>query len=161
MATQGSKKSAPESEDDESETLNPKSIEIRVTAFFKSIETAMTAGVAAASTAATATINDQFSKKTTTKYISALDPYDNQLFSVDTKEGTYQWSQVTKIREGGTPISVTVVNSETIIGLFKDWATQYGLDHIINVPKTGTGRVEAQDRTLVGIDYHNADLGNL
>ena len=56
---------------------------------------------------------------------------------------------------------MTVANAETILDLFKDQATQYGLDHIINVPTTGTGRVEAQARTLVGINYHNADLGNL
>ena len=52
------------------------------------------------------------------------------------------------------------MDAETIIDLFKDWAIQYVLDHIINVPTTGTGRVEAQSRELVGIDYHNADLGN-
>ena len=56
---------------------------------------------------------------------------------------------------------MTVVNAEKIIDIFKDWATQYILDHIINVPTTITGRVEAQYRTLVGIGYHNADLGNL
>ena len=32
------------------------------------------------------------------------------------------------------------------------WATQYVLNHIINVPTTGTGRVKYQARTLVGID---------
>ena len=56
---------------------------------------------------------------------------------------------------------MTVANAETILDLFKYRATQYGLDHIINVPMTGTGRVETQYQTLVGIDYHNADLGNL
>ena len=56
---------------------------------------------------------------------------------------------------------MTVANSETILNLFKDWDTQYGIDHIINVPTTVTGSVEYQDQTLVGIDYHNADLGNL
>ena len=48
-----------------------------------------------------------------------------------------------------------------ILYLFKDRAIQYGLDHIINIPTTRTGRVKAQARTLVGIDYHNSDLGNL
>ena len=56
---------------------------------------------------------------------------------------------------------MTVVNAETILGIFKDRATQYVLDHIINVPTTGTGRVEEQAWTLVGIDYHNAKLGNI
>ena len=136
-------------------------MEILVTDFSKAIQTAMTAGVAAASAAATAAVNSQYSRATTTKYTSAIDPYNNQSFSVDIKEGKYQWGQVTKIREGGTPISVTVANSETILDLFKDRATQYGLDHITNVPTIRTGRVEAQARTLVGIDYHNANLGNL
>ena len=56
---------------------------------------------------------------------------------------------------------MTVSNAETILDIFKDWATQYSLDHIINVPTTRTGIVEAQDWTLVGIDYHNADLVDL
>ena len=56
---------------------------------------------------------------------------------------------------------MTVVNAETILDIFKYWATQYVLNHIINVPTTGTGRVKYQARTLVGIDYHNADLGNV
>ena len=161
MATRGSKKSASESEDNETETLNTKIIERLVTAFSKAIETEMTTGVAAVSSFATAAINAQYSRATTTKYTSAIDPYDNQSFSVDNKEGKYQWGQVTKIREGGTPIYVTVANAETIIKLFKDRANQYGLYHIINVPMTGTGRVESQARTLVCIDYHNVNLGNL
>ena len=161
MATRGSKNIAAESEDNKTETLNTKSIERLVTAFSEAIKTVMTAGVAAASSAATANINAQYSRATTTKYTFSINPYDNQLFSVDTKEGKYQWCQVTKIREGGTPISVIIVNAETILNLFKDWATQYGLDHIINVPVTGTMRGESQAQTLVGIDYHNADLGNI
>ena len=56
---------------------------------------------------------------------------------------------------------MTVANIETILDLFTDWDNQYGFDYIINVPTTGTGRVESQARTLVGINYHNADLGNL
>ena len=89
MDTWGSKKNAPESGDNETETLNNKSIERLVATFSKAIQTAMTAGVAAASAAATAAINAQYSRATTTKYTSAIDPYDNQSFSVETKEGKY------------------------------------------------------------------------
>ena len=85
MATRGSKKSAAECEDDETETLNTKSMERLVTYFSKAIKTAMTAGVASASPAANAAINAQYSRATTTKYSSAIDPYNYQLFSVDTK----------------------------------------------------------------------------
>ena len=137
----GSKKSAAESEDDEIKTLNPKSMEIFVTAFTKAIQTAMTAGVAAATVASTAAITSHHSAATTTKYTSTIDPYNNQSFSVNIKEGKYQWGQVTNICKGGTPISVTVANAETILDLYKDRATQYGLEHIINVPTTGTGIV--------------------
>ena len=56
---------------------------------------------------------------------------------------------------------MTVANAKTVLDLFKDWDNQYGLDHIINVLTTRTGRFEAQSWTLVGIDYHNADLGNI
>ena len=56
---------------------------------------------------------------------------------------------------------MNVANAKTILDIFKDWATQYGLDHIINVPMTGAMRGESQAQTLVGIDYHNADLGNI
>ena len=56
---------------------------------------------------------------------------------------------------------MTIVNAKAILDLFNDRATQYGLDHIVNVPTTATGRVESQSWTLVGIDYHNAILGNL
>ena len=67
MATQGSKKSAPESEDNETETLNTKIIERLVTDFYKAIETVMTTGVVAASAAATSSINAQHSRATITK----------------------------------------------------------------------------------------------
>ena len=65
MATRGSKKIAAESEDDETETLNTKSMERLVTDFSKAIQTAMAVGVAAASAAATAAINVQYSRATT------------------------------------------------------------------------------------------------
>ena len=161
MATRRSKKRVAESEDYDTGTLNTKSIERLVTAFSKSIKTAMTVGVAAASAATTAAIDSQYSRATTTKYNYAIDPYYNQSLSVVTKEGKYQWGQLTNIREGGTPIFVTVANAKTILDIFKDRATQYGLDHIINVLTTRTGRFEAQSWTLVGINYHNADLGNI
>ena len=138
---QGSKKTAAASEDNATKTLNTKSMERLITAFSKTIQTAMTTGVVAASAATNAAINAQYSRSTTTHYTSAIDPYDNQLFRVNNKEGKYQWGQVTKIRERGTPISMTVANAETILDLFKYWATQYGLDHIINVTTTGTRRV--------------------
>ena len=67
MATQGSNKSAADSEDYKTKTLNTKSMEILVTAFSKAIENTMTVGVAAASTAATAAINSQYSRAKTTK----------------------------------------------------------------------------------------------
>ena len=79
-----------------------------------------TAGVAAATAAAISAITVHQSAATATKYTSAIEPYENQSFSVDTKEVKYQWGQVTKFREGGTPISVTVANAKTILGLFKD-----------------------------------------
>ena len=44
MATQGSNKSAADSEDYETKTLNTKSMEILVTAFSKAIENTMTVG---------------------------------------------------------------------------------------------------------------------
>ena len=56
---------------------------------------------------------------------------------------------------------MTVAEAETILDLFKDRATQYGLYYIINVPTTGIGRVESQAWTLIGIYYHNAKLGSL
>ena len=86
----------------------------------------MAVGVATATAAATAVITDHHSEATNTKYTSAIDQYNNQLFSVKTKEVKYQWGQVTKIRKGGTPISVTLANAETILDIFKDRATQYG-----------------------------------
>ena len=140
METWGSKKSAAESEDNKTKTprLDPKSTERLVTDFSEAIQNAMAAGVAAATAAATAAITAQYSAASTTKYKSAIDPYYTQSFSVDTKEGKYKWGQVTKISEGGKPISVTVANAKTILDMFKDRATQYGLDHIIDVPTTGT-----------------------
>ena len=109
-----------------------------VSAFSKAIKTAMTAGVAAISAAATSAINAQYSMATTTKYTSAINPYDIQLFSVDIKEVKYQWVQVTNICEGGTPISLTVANAKTILDIFKYQASKFGLYHIINVSTTGT-----------------------
>ena len=125
MSARESKKSAAESEDDKTETpsLNPKSMERLVTDFSKYIQTAMAVGVATATAAATAVITDHHSEATNTKYTSAIDQYNNQLFSVKTKEVKYQWGQVTKIRKGGTPISMTVANAEMILDLLKDRAT--------------------------------------
>ena len=74
----GSKKSAAESEDNENETLNTKSMERLVTPFSKAIETVMTVRVAAASDATTTAINAQYSRAKNTKYNSAIGPYDNQ-----------------------------------------------------------------------------------
>ena len=85
MATRGSKKSAAESEDEETKTIIPKSMEILVTDFSKAIQTAMTAVFSAATAATTAAITAHHSAATTTKYTFAIDPYDNQSFSVDTK----------------------------------------------------------------------------
>ena len=86
MDTRGSKKSSADSEDNETETLNPKSMERLVTDFSKAIQTEMTAGVAAATAAAISAITVHQSAATATKYTSAIKPYDNQSFSVDTKE---------------------------------------------------------------------------
>ena len=105
-------------------------------AFSNAIQTVMTTEVSAATADATVAITAHRSAATNMKYTSTIGPYYNKSFSVNTKEGKYQWVQVTKICEGVTPISVTVANAKAILDLFKDWATQYGLDHIINVPMT-------------------------
>ena len=82
MATQGSKNSAAESEADKTKTLNTNSMEILVAAFSKAIKIEMTAGVAATSAAVTVAINAQYSRAKTTKYTSAIGPYNNQSFFV-------------------------------------------------------------------------------
>ena len=80
MATQGSKKSAAESEEEDTKSLNNKSMERLVTSFSEAIETVMTTGVVAAFSTATAAINAQYSRATTTKYTSAINTYDIQSF---------------------------------------------------------------------------------
>ena len=118
METRWSQKRAAESEGNKTEFLNLKNKERLIMDFFMVIKTDMTTWFSAATADATAAITAQYSAATTTEYTSDIDPYDNQLFSANTKEGKYQWGQVTKIREGGTPISVTVANAKTILDLF-------------------------------------------
>ena len=73
------------------------------------------------------------------KYISLIDPFDTMSFSVDTKESKYQWDLAPKMISYGLPMAITMANAEWILDLFKDWSTQYGLDHITKVPTSGTG----------------------
>ena len=73
-----SKKSSAESKDDGTKILNPDSMERLVMAFSKAIQNEMTAVVGAATAAATAAITAHHSAATTTKYISAIDPYNNK-----------------------------------------------------------------------------------
>ena len=93
MATRGSNKSAAESEDNKTETLNTKSMERLLMSFSKAIQNAMTAGVVAASAAATAAIRAQYSRATTMKYTSAINLFGNQSFSVSPNKESISWAK--------------------------------------------------------------------
>ena len=74
---------------------------------------------------ASAITNNMVPIPVTTKnitYSSAIDPYDDQSFEMNMKEGKYRWHLTTKTDKGRKKddISATVEHNEKILDLFKD-----------------------------------------
>jgi len=94
-------------------------------------------------------------------YSTAIDPYDDESFETTSKEGKYRWHLITKTTEGWKKESTaaTVDHADKVLDLFKDRAVQFGLDNIMNVPTSGTGKVEDNPRLILGKDQWNAELG--
>ena len=78
---------------------------------------------------------------TARKVSTAINPYDTELMDLDSKEGKFHWKMVTAREEGWKPLSLTTDNFEAIADLFKNRASQFGFDPIINFPSSGTGAV--------------------
>ena len=91
-------------------------------------------------------------------YSSVINLPNNESFETKTKEGNYQWHLITKTSEGwkNYGISATINHADNILDLFKDCSVQFGLDNIMNIPTSGTGAVDAAQRTVVGLDHCNA-----
>ena len=114
--------------DDESVTSVPAVDSAFTTTLVASLATAMKEAIASGIATAITTINANLSIKLAPKYTSSIDPFDTMSFSVNTKEGKYQWGLATKMTSSGKLKAVTVANAEWILDLFKDRSTQYGLD---------------------------------
>ena len=135
--------------------LEPPSVDPRaVKAMMMAMTKAMTTAITNASLAAA-------NKRDKPVYSTALDPYDDESFETTTKEGKYRWHLVTKTTEGWKKesTSATVDHADKVLDLFKDRAVQFGLDNIMNVPTSGTGKVENNPRLILGKDQWNAELG--
>ena len=89
---------------------------------------------------------------------NALDPYDNTSFDVSTKEGKYAWSIMTKMQDGWKLLTCSTDSANQLMDLFKDRQTQFGLDNILRIPTKGSGKIQANPRTLGGVDHWDADL---
>ena len=119
-------------------------------AMLKALTAAITAGFANASTTPTTAV--------VKKHSTSLDPYDTQGFDLDTKDGKYQWSIMTRMIGGWKLLPISVENADRLMDLFKDRKTQFGLDSICTVPTSGTGNSYPRPRTIAGVDYQNTDL---
>ena len=87
-----------------------------------------------------------------------MDPFDTTMINMTTKEGRTLWFYITKPPNDWTPCAVTVSNAELILDLFKDKCVSYGLDDVLNVPTTVTGKEAPLPREVAGIYYWNTDL---
>ena len=97
---------------------------------------------------------------TARKLSTAINPYDTESMDLDSKEGKYHWKMVTAREEGYKPLSLTTDNYEAIADLFKDQASQFLFDLIINVPLSRTSAIEVNPRIVDDVDYCNMDLDN-
>ena len=78
-------------------------------------------------------------------YYSDIDPYDDESFGTNMKEGNYQWHLTTKTVGGWKKdgIYATVEHADKILELFKDRSVQFGLDNIMNILTSGTVAVHS------------------
>ena len=93
---------------------------------------------------------------------SSIDPFDNLVMDMNTREGKALWYTITRM-PGAWPkagVAVTVENSEALQDLIRDKVALYGLDRSMNIPTTGTVAVEFAPKKIGGKDYTNANLGN-
>ena len=93
---------------------------------------------------------------------SSIDPFDNLSTDMNTREGKALWYTITRM-PGAWPkagVAVTVANAEALQNLIRDKVVSYDLDHLMDIPTTGTGSLESAPKTIGGKDYANANLGN-
>ncbi len=62
------------------------------------------------------------------------------------------WAIVTKMMDGWKLLSVSVDTADSLMDLFKDRQTQFGLDPLLTVPTTGSGNIAPIPRTIASID---------
>ena len=96
----------------------------------------------------------------TTMYSSAIEPYDNEPFKTNKKEGKLRWNLITKTAKGWKKdgISTTVEHANNILDIFKDRSVQFGLENIMTIPTSGTESVNIDPQNIIGLDYYNADM---
>ena len=73
----------------------------------------------------------------------SIDPFDNLLTDMNTREGNALWYTITRI-SGACPkagVDVTVANAEALQDLIQDKVASYGLNRSMDIPTTGMGSV--------------------
>ena len=143
-----SESSGGESEDDVVQTLST----MDLNKFAQTIATAVATAMAAAQAA------NPPSRAYLTTHSNALDPYDNASFDVSTKEGKYAWSVMTRMQDAWKLLTCSTDSANQFMDLFKDRQTQFGLDNILRIPTKGNGKIQANSRTLGGVEHWDADL---
>ena len=104
------------------------------------------ANIAAAAATAVWTV-----PKAVTSISSLIDPFDNLLTDMNTREGKALWYTITRI-PGAWPnagVAVTMENVESLQDLIRDKVASYGLNRSMDIPMTGMGAVESAPKTLV------------
>ena len=92
----------------------------------------------------------------------SIDPFDNLLTDMNTREGKALWYTITRM-PGAWPkagVAVTVANVDALQDLIWDKVASYGLNRSMDIPTTGMGAVESAPKTIVSKDYANTNLGN-
>ena len=127
------------------------------------ITTAITnASTNAANIAAAAAMAVQTVPKAVASISLSIDPFDNMSTDMNTREGKALWYTITRM-PGAWPkagVAITVANAASLQYLIRDKVVSYGLDRLMDIPKTGTGAVESAPNMIGGKDYANTNLGN-
>ena len=108
---------------------------------------------------ANTTVPSPFTPKTI-NYSSTINPFNDESFETNMKEGKYRWHLTTKTAKGWNKdgISATVKHANKILDLFKDCSVYFRLENIMNIPTSGTGSVHATPQTIGGLDHWNTDV---
>ena len=92
-------------------------------------------------------------------FSAVIDPYLESI-NLNTREGINTYKKMIKPDQDWICQTLSVKTATHLMDLFKDKEIQYGLDEIFRVPKSGTGVVDVNPRTLPGSEVYNFNLAD-